>query len=261
MSRVSVVIPLFNDCARIERAIRSALKQAALKEIVVVDDCSADKSYSVVECLALEHEELRLFRLEQNRGPAVARNFGASLSQGEFLCFIDSDDEYLDNYFSEVIPMLDANPDVNAFKVGMEYFDPVKGYILPPYDPRYLAVVFSSACNVMMRRESFLKMGGFPDDSIFRASRGGEDAAFCSALAKYLPPLGRIDKAYYRCWSYAGSHVDKFLANTRLADTQDGFEFVLLGIDQQPNGPLEQAIEKYFKKVNANLGADHQSRE
>ncbi len=253
MSRVSVVIPLFNDYSHIERAIRSALKQAALKEIIVVDDCSTDESCSFVERLALDHEELRLLRLEQNGGPAVARNFGASISQGEFLCFLDSDDEFLDNYFSEVMPMLDANPEVHAFKVGMEYFDPVKGYILPPYDPRYVAVVFSSACNVMIRRASFMKTGGFPSDPVFRASRGGEDAAFCSALAKYMAPLGRIDKAYYRCWSYAGSHVDRFLANTRLANNQDGFEFVLLGIDQQPGGALEEAIEKFSRNVSANL--------
>ncbi|QKV57586.1 MAG: hypothetical protein HT580_10365 [Dechloromonas sp.] len=81
----------------------------------------------------------------------------------------------------------------------------------------------------------------------------GEDAAFCSALAKYLAPLGRIEKAYYRCWSYAGSHVDKFLANTRLANNQDRFEFVVLGIDQQPGGALEQAIEKYSRNVSSNL--------
>jgi glycosyltransferase involved in cell wall biosynthesis len=259
MSRVSVVIPLFNDCQEIGRSIRSALRQHELKEIIVVDDCSTDESCAVVEDIAREETVVRLLQLEKNSGPAVARNFGVAASQGEFLCFLDSDDEFLDNYFTDVISMLDANPKVHAFKVGMEYFDPVKGYILPSYDPRYIAVVFSSACNVMIRRESFLKMGGFPDDSIFRASRGGEDAAFCSALAKYLPPLGRIDKAYYRCWSYAGSHVDRFLANTRLADIQDGFEFVSLGKDQQPGGPLEQAIEKYSRKVGANLGACQQA--
>lgn len=254
MSRVSVVIPLFNDCQEIERAIRSALAQHGLKEIVVVDDRSTDQSYAFVEDIASNEPLVRLLQLEKNSGPAVARNFGAVASQGEFLCFLDSDDEFLDGYFSDIIPILDANPDIHAFKVGMEFIDPVKGYILPSYDPRYIAAIFSSACNVMIRRESFLKMKGFPDDSIFRAKRGGEDAAFCSALAKYLPPLGRVDKAYYRCWSYAGSHVDRFLANTRLADNQDGFEFVALGKDQQPGGPLEQAIEEYSRNVCVNLG-------
>ncbi|QKV57587.1 MAG: glycosyltransferase [Dechloromonas sp.] len=40
-----------------------------------------------------------MLRLEQNGGPAVARNFGASNSQGEFLCFLDSDDEFLITIF------------------------------------------------------------------------------------------------------------------------------------------------------------------
>lgn len=255
MSRVSVVIPLYNDCMGIERAIRSVLKQQQLKEVIVVDDCSTDESCAVVEGIVREIEAVRLLTLDENSGPAIARNVGADASRGEYLCFLDSDDEFLDNYFADVVPMLDANPEVHAFKVGMEYLDPVKGYILPPYDPRYVAVVFSSACNVMMRRLSFLKMGGFPSDPIFRASHGGEDVAFCSALAKHLPPLGKVDRAYYRCWSYAGSHVDKFLASTRLANNSDRFEFVSLSKDQQPGGPLEQAIADYSEMVRENLDA------
>jgi len=227
--------------------------QAHLKEIIVVDDCSTDDSRSVADALCRDTGLVRVVGLEENSGPAVARNFGAAIADGGFLCFLDSDDEFLGNYFADVVPMLDANPEMHAFKVGMEYFDPIKGYILPSYDPRYRAVVFSSACNVIIRRESFLKMGGFSTDPAFRAAHGGEDAAFCSALAQYLPPLGRVDQAYYRCWSCSGSHVDKFLANTRLAENPDGFEFVKLSADQQPGGGLAQALGRYSQKVMANL--------
>ena len=86
-------------------------------------------------------------------------------------------------------------PDMHAIKVGMEYYDPIRGYILPPFDPRYQAVVFSSACNVMIRRESFHLLGGFSTDPAFREAHGGEDAAFCAALAEHLPPLGKVDRA------------------------------------------------------------------
>jgi glycosyltransferase involved in cell wall biosynthesis len=234
--------------------VRSVLKQAQLNEIIVVDDCSTDDSRAVADALCRDTGLARVVGLEKNSGPAVARNLGAALATGDFLCFLDSDDEFLENYFADLVPMLDANPEMHAFKVGMEYFDPLKGYILPSYDPRYRAVVFSSACNVIIRRESFLKMGGFSTDEAFRAAHGGEDAAFCSALAQYLPPLGRVDRAYYRCLSYTGSHVDKFLANTRLAESADGFEFVTLSADQEPGGRLAQALRLYSEMVRVNLG-------
>lgn len=253
MSRVSVVIPLYNDCSGIGRAVRSVVNQRHLKEIVVVDDCSTDESRAVAEKLALEFGMVRVLGLEQNAGPALARNLGVAATGGEYLCFLDSDDECLENYFADLVPLLDENPRIHAFKVGIEYFDPVKGFILPPYDPRYSAVVFSSACNVMLRRESFLKMGGFSTDPVFRAAHGGEDVAFCTALAECLPPLGKIDRQYYRCWSRANSHIDKFMANTRLAKTDDGFEFMSLSEDQQPGGRVEAAIRKYSDSVRKNL--------
>lgn len=253
MSRVSVVIPLYNDHLRIERAIHSALNQPHLKEVIVVDDCSTDDSIEVVQRLAAEVSEVRFFSLDENSGPAVARNFGAAMSSGDFLCFLDSDDEFLEGYFAEIVPLLDDNPSFHAFKVGMEFFDPVRGYVLPTYDPRYVAAIFSSACNVMIRRKSFFKMGGFPVDPAFRSVNGGEDAAFCEALAEYLAPLGKIERPYYRCWSYEGSHLHRFLSNTRLAESKDGFEFVSLTNDQQLGGNLAKALREYSNKVRENI--------
>lgn len=253
MASVSVVIPLFNDAKRVGRAISSALAQTSLAEVLVVDDCSTDSSVSVVECMADHDARIRLFSLAENSGPALARNFGAEKAKGEYLCFLDSDDEYLPGYFADVLPLMQADSSPHACKVGMEFWDPVKGWILPDYDPRYPAVVFSSSCNILMRRHSFLQMGGFPTNAEFRGGNGGEDVAFCQALALYLAPLRKIDKTYYRCWSQAGSHVDQFLQETRLAAVKDGFEFINLNDMQQPGGGLEKAISAYMKSVGARL--------
>lgn len=250
---VSVVIPLFNDAGRVERAIRSALAQAFLAEVLVVDDCSTDSSMHVVQRMADHDERIHLFSLAENSGPAFARNFGAEKAIGDFLCFLDSDDEYLPHYFAEVLPLMQADMSLHACKVGMEFWDPVKGWILPDYDPRYSAVIFSSSCNILMRRHSFLLMGGFPTSAEFRGGNGGEDVAFCQALALHLAPLRKVDKAYYRCWSQAGSHVDRFLQETRLAAVKDGFEFVHLNEMQQPGGGLEKAISAYMQSVGERL--------
>lgn len=253
MYSVSVVIPLYNDRETLRRAIDSLVGQAYLSEIIVVDDCSTDDSYEFALSLLPEYPLMHLIKLARNAGPAAVRNFGARQAKGEFLCFLDADDEFLPGYFSEMLPLFSRKQEMHALKVGCIFFDPVRGYILPDYDPRYLAVVFSSPCNVLIRRSSFELMGGFSEDAVFRTHHGGEDVAFCRALAELMGPLGRIDKAYFHCWSYQGSHLDNFLATTRLADNADGFEFVGLDDSRKPGGAIDLAIAAYLDGVKARL--------
>ena len=253
MTNVSVVIPLYNDGDRIERAVNSVLRQNYRSQVIIVDDCSVDDSFQVAQALSSRLPGVRALRMAENAGPAAARNLGARLAEGEYICFLDSDDEFLDGYFREIVPVMASAANMHAVKVGMEFYDPVKGYVLPSYDRRYIPVVFSSPCNIMIRRASFDRLGGFSEDPVFRGNHGGEDIAFCKALAEHLGPLGRIDKVYYRCWSCEGSHVDNFLASTRQADNPDGFEFIGLDDARKPGGELDMAIMGYLEAVKARL--------
>lgn len=251
MPDVSVIVPLYNDKASLCRAIDSLFGQAYLREVIVVDDCSTDDSYSFAQSLLAQYPLLQVLQTSQNGGPATARNHGARHASGEFLSFLDADDEFLPGYFSDVVPLMLSRPEIHAIKVGGVFFDPVKGYILPDYDPRYRAVVFSSPCNVLIRRVSFERMGGFSEHPAFRTAHGGEDVAFCKALAEVIGPLGQVDKQYFRCWSYQGSHLDNFLATTRLTDNADGFEFVGLDESRKPGGQIDLAISAYLEEVRA----------
>jgi glycosyltransferase involved in cell wall biosynthesis len=254
MPHVSVITPLFNDAHSLSRAVQSALKQPFLGEIIIVDDASTDNSLARAHDLAHSSPLIKVIAAPVNRGPAAARNLGACRAQFDYLNFLDSDDELLEGFFGEIMPLLENHKELHAAKVGVQFLDPIKGNVLPDFDPRYPAVIFSYPCNIVIRRESFLKMGGFSEDSAFKTKLGGEDAAFCSALAKHLAPLAKIDTAYCRCWSRGGSHLDNFLSSTRLADNEDGFEFVNLSQDQLPGGRLARAIDAYLNQVATNLG-------
>ena len=95
-ARYSVVIPVFNRAAVLERAVASALVQSVPpNDIVVVDDGSSDDSIAVAERLATRHPSLRLVRLPRNSGAPTARNVGAQYAQTDILTFLDSDDEWL----------------------------------------------------------------------------------------------------------------------------------------------------------------------
>jgi glycosyltransferase involved in cell wall biosynthesis len=90
---VSVVMPTYNRASLLDRAIRSALNQTYNNlEIIVVDDASSDETPDVVK--AFQDQRVRYIRHETNRGGSAARNTGIRNATGEFIAFLDDDDEW-----------------------------------------------------------------------------------------------------------------------------------------------------------------------
>lgn len=95
MPDVSVVIPVYNGRAFVERAIASALGQTlASIEVIVVDDASQDGTPALVEGLAARDPRLRLVAFALNRGPSAARNAGFAAARGRWIAILDADDWY-----------------------------------------------------------------------------------------------------------------------------------------------------------------------
>lgn len=89
---ISVVIPARNASATLGRAIDSVLAQTLPPhEIIVVDDGSTDETSTVASAFAA----VKLIRLNEARGAAAARNTGIRAAQGEWVAFLDADDEWL----------------------------------------------------------------------------------------------------------------------------------------------------------------------
>jgi beta-1,4-mannosyltransferase len=92
--KVSVVIPVYNRAKAVRRAIESVLRQTYQNfEIIVVDDASSDDTVASVR--SISEPRLRVIRHERNRGGSAARNSGIHASSGEYVAFLDSDDEWL----------------------------------------------------------------------------------------------------------------------------------------------------------------------
>ncbi|MEU9942291.1 bifunctional glycosyltransferase/CDP-glycerol:glycerophosphate glycerophosphotransferase [Streptomyces lavendulae] len=92
---VSVVVIVYNDAERLPTAVQSVLDQTLRGvEVVIVDDCSKDRSYEVAQELAAAHpERVRAFRLPENSGGCGApRNHGIRQTAGRYVMFLDSDD-------------------------------------------------------------------------------------------------------------------------------------------------------------------------
>ena len=90
--KVSIIIPLFNSELYIGACIQSVLKQTYGNwEIIMVDDGSTDKSFSIGKDLSLSDERIRFFH-QEHKGVSAARNLALDRALGEYVFFLDSDD-------------------------------------------------------------------------------------------------------------------------------------------------------------------------
>ncbi len=116
MPRVSVVIPLYNKPESVLAAVQSVLRQSyADFELIVVDDGSTDSSPSVVT--GIEDRRLRLVS-QANAGPGAARNRGLGDALGEYVTFLDADDEWEPEFLELGVSALDGHPESGAWVTG-----------------------------------------------------------------------------------------------------------------------------------------------
>jgi len=109
---ISVVIPCFNSAATIERALRSVEHQTTKPhEILVVDDASNDNTVSVIEQYAQTSSlNIRVIKQSVNGGPSVARNAAWNVAIGEFIAFLDADDQWHPQKLEAQLNAMLANP-------------------------------------------------------------------------------------------------------------------------------------------------------
>lgn len=110
--KISVVIPSYNRAHLLPRTIKSVIDQTYQDfEIVIVDDCSQDDTYDVVMALknTYDNYDIRYIAHQKNRGESGARNTGIENSLGEYVAFLDSDDEWLPEKLCEQISFLKDN--------------------------------------------------------------------------------------------------------------------------------------------------------
>jgi len=102
---VSVIMPTYNRASLLNNALKSALNQTYPNlEIVVVDDASTDKTKELVE--GLNSPIIKYIQHSKNRGGSAARNTGINNAIGEYVAFLDDDDEWEPNKTKEQVKVL-----------------------------------------------------------------------------------------------------------------------------------------------------------
>jgi glycosyltransferase involved in cell wall biosynthesis len=163
---VSVIIPVFNGEEFLGAAIESVYRQQPHPlEIIVVDDGSTDNTARI----AKRFRPLVRYIYQANQGPAVARNTGLKVTEGDVIGFLDADDQWNDNRLNLQLMIFANNPQAEIILGHSQLI--VKAYasdgttVFQPYSEPWLFLNFGSA----IYRKSVFERIGFGDESLFYA--------------------------------------------------------------------------------------------
>lgn len=197
---ISVIIPTYNRPHLLVRAIRSIMNQTYQDfELIVADDASADNIEKVVR--GFNDRRIRYARHSHNKGGSAARNTGIRLAKGEFIGFLDDDDEWMPEKLEKQLKKFQGLPE----KIGVVYsgFCYVKEggqealQVSPSFRgkvyPNLLRSNFLSVLTPLVRKSCFEKVGVFDEilpghqdwDMWLRLSKYFEFEFVPEVLAKY----------------------------------------------------------------------------
>lgn len=123
---VSIVVPVYNVSLYIERCVRSVIAQTyPVIECIIVDDASPDDSISKCEQLIAEYDGPTRFVImhhDQNRGLSAARNTGTDAAQGDYIFYLDSDDELTPDCIEKLAGPIEKDPSIEMVQGNHKVF-------------------------------------------------------------------------------------------------------------------------------------------
>jgi glycosyltransferase involved in cell wall biosynthesis len=198
----SVVIPTFNRANSLEKAVKSVLNQTyPYFELIISDDASTDSTTELIK--SFSDNRVRYLRMPQNKGNAAARNAGVDIASHEFVCFLDSDDQYECGYLEAVNELVCNLPATTGFMwtgitIVNEKNQPIRSEVWKPLvypDPSltfFHELRVGTNCGFVVRRKVFYEVGKF-DDRL----RAAVDTDFILRISK-LSSYAVIEKCLVR---------------------------------------------------------------
>jgi len=171
--KISVVIPTYNRSEILKRAINSIISQTFQEwELIVVDDCSTDNTFDVVNSFTVNDQRIKYHKLERNSGANAARNQGTKLAKADIISFLDSDDEMHPLNLQKQYEKFTSSSGLALCYVGVDYYSEntkvsevhqrMRGS-LEKYLFTNLKGLGSSTSGFSIRKEVIEKIGGFDE--------------------------------------------------------------------------------------------------
>lgn len=208
MSKVSIIIPVYNSFKLMKNCLAALEKQTYKDfEVIIIDDCSTDNTFDELKKYAQDSELIfKLYRLNQNGGPGIARNYGILKSTGSWLCFCDSDDWYEYNFLELVMQSAKQKKSdivmADYYNVSQKGIKKKNGYtdkLINCSNKRsILAYSKPSLCNMIFKKDLFV-------DINIPSLYNGEDVAIIPILISKADMISIINLPLYNYFSRENS--------------------------------------------------------
>ena len=250
--RISIIMAAYNAEKTIEQAIYSVLCQTYPDfELLVVNDCSTDKTAALVAAIAEKDDRVRLISNEKNGGVSYTRKHGLEEARGEWIAILDSDDAWASEKLEKQIE-LQKKTNAELLFTGSAFMDadgkPINWYLSAPAEVTYRQLLKQnvlSNSSALVRKELYAKYyavgDGMHEDfaiwlSILKEGRkayGVDEPLLIYRLAKSSKSgnkvkaarmnwntyryvgLNSVEALYYECW-YMAKNIVKY-ANLKAA--------------------------------------------
>lgn len=148
---VSIVTPSYNSEKFISETIASVQKQTVTDwELLIVDDASSDTTVAEIKRLQAEDSRIKCFSLQENKGPAHARNLGIQKARGKYLTFLDADDLWFPEFLERSSTEAKMHPFVFAsYKRLDENLEPYLSDFIVPEKVSYTDILKSNSISCL----------------------------------------------------------------------------------------------------------------
>lgn len=219
LKKVSVIVPIFNVEGTLEFAVESIRKQTYKNiEIILVDDGSTDKSGNICDILA-ENDERIIVIHQTNAGVSEARNTGIAKASGEYLCFVDADDEIeqtmieklMDNQIKTGAQLVVGGVKEYFKKLTKSCFEDNKVFEFINESEENLIDLCAKPIMMFMHSKLFLKKV-FVDNKLL-LKHGlvcGEDHLIIYQYLRYIDKISFINDPLYRYYCFNANGATRF---------------------------------------------------
>lgn len=223
MTKISVIIPVYNTEQYLPKCLNSVCKQTLKDiEIICINDCSTDNSPKVLKEYVKNDNRIRIIDFKKNKGAAIARNTGIKEAKGEYIGFVDSDDFIdLDFYEKLYTKALETNADIikGAYKDAKTGEIDTTINIKIKENPQNFC---STYCSAIFRTSLLID-----NDIFFPYLRDMEDPVFALSAAIKANKIEIVENLYINIVKREDSITSQIPNITQVKEKLEGLKIIL----------------------------------
>lgn len=196
--KFSIVVPLYNKEKYLQRCLISLLHQQYQDfEIILIDDGSTDNSRNIAKKYINKDQRLKYF-YQTNKGVSFTRNRGIDLSQGDYIIFIDADDEIRSDFLLNLFLVINKNKHYNIYIYGLTkvFKDGNQQVLNPPFQGKLLGCRFR---NTFIKIQEENGLYGFVSNKVIKRDFLLRNNIYFDTNKKLAEDLDFFLSCYQKC--------------------------------------------------------------